>query len=49
MDRTCLGNGQRQTDYHISLLNINHVGNETKDNPSKDSSTVNATGTGHKA
>lgn len=29
--------------------NINYVGNEAKDNPSKDFSFVNGTGTGHMA
>jgi hypothetical protein len=34
---------------HISLGNINHVGNEAKDDPSRDFSTVSGTGTGHVA
>jgi hypothetical protein len=31
------------------LLNIGHVGNETKDDQSEDFSTVNGTGTGQEA
>jgi hypothetical protein len=31
------------------LLNINHVGNEAKDDPSEGFSTVNGTGTGHES
>jgi hypothetical protein len=38
-----------ETDYHTSLININHVGNEAKDYPSEDFLTVNGTGKGHEA
>jgi hypothetical protein len=45
MGTTCSMNGQRQLSHEV--LNINRVGNEAKDNPSKDFSTVNGTRTVH--
>ena len=39
----------RQRDYRTSLRNINCVGNEAKDDPSKDFWTVSGTGAGHVA
>ena len=37
----------RQTDCHTSLRNINRMGNEAKDDPLKDFSTVSGKGIGH--
>jgi hypothetical protein len=35
------------TDCHTELRNINHVGNEAKEDTSEDFSNVNETGAGH--
>jgi len=45
MDTTCVVKGQRQTDCHTYLWNINHVGNEAKENTSEDFSTAKESGT----
>jgi hypothetical protein len=37
----------KQTDCQTSLWNINRVGNEAKDDPLKDFSTVSGNGIGH--